>query len=52
MIQEEAKQLIKDAVEVNAQDIYILPREDCYEVYQRVGDQRRFVDYFEIEQCW
>ena len=33
MIQEEAKQLIKDAVEVNAQDIYILPREDCYEVY-------------------
>ena len=50
MIQEEAKQLIKDAVEVNAQDIYILPREDCYEVYQRVGDQRRFVDYFEIEQ--
>lgn len=50
MIQEKAKQLIKKAVEVNAQDIYILPRKHGYEVYQRVKDERQFVDYFETDQ--
>ena len=50
MVQDLAKKLIKNAVEVDAQDIYILPREDCYEVYQRVGDKREFVEYFATEQ--
>ena len=41
MIQEKAKQLIKDAVEKNVQDIYIVPKKEHYEIYQRVGDERQ-----------
>lgn len=43
MIQEKAKQLIKDAVEKNAQDIYIVPKKEHYEIYQSVGDERQFI---------
>ena len=43
MIQEKAKQLIKDAVEKNVQDIYIVPKKEHYEIYQRVGDERQFI---------
>ena len=38
MIQEKAKQLIKDAVEKNAQDIYIVPKKEHYEIYQIICD--------------
>lgn len=43
MIQEKAKQLIRDAVEKNAQDIYIIPKAENYEIYQRIGEKRQFI---------
>lgn len=46
MIQEFGKSLIKQGVERKAQDIYIIPKADCYEVYMRIGDERCFIaDY-------
>ncbi|HEN0898116.1 TPA: type II/IV secretion system protein, partial [Streptococcus agalactiae] len=41
MVQSLAKQVIHQAVEVNAQDIYIIPKGDCYELYMRIDDERR-----------
>lgn len=43
MVQELAKKIITQAVELDAQDIYVLPREDNYELYMRIGDDRRFM---------
>lgn len=40
MVQNQAKAIIKKAVDSKAQDIYLLPREDCYELLMRVGDTR------------
>ncbi|MGT2930012.1 competence type IV pilus ATPase ComGA [Streptococcus dentasini] len=49
MVQILGRQLIKQAVEWEAQDIYILPRGDTYKVYMRVGDERRFIDTYPTE---
>lgn len=46
MVQELAKELIKTAVAINAQDIYIIPKAKQYEVFMRVGDERRHIDVF------
>lgn len=44
MVQALAKQLIAQAVGFNAQDIYIIPRQREYDVFMRIGDDRRFID--------
>ena len=44
MVQSLAKQLIAQAVGFNAQDIYIIPRQREYDVFMRIGDDRRFID--------
>ncbi len=49
MVQNLAKEIIKDAVELNAQDIYMIPKGDHYELYMRVGDERRFVDVYDFD---
>ena len=46
MVQELAKDLIKTAVAANAQDIYIIPKARQYDVFMRIGDERRFIDVF------
>ncbi|MFC3928311.1 competence type IV pilus ATPase ComGA [Streptococcus caprae] len=43
MVQDIARSLIAKAVELEAQDIYIIPRESDYEVYMRIADERRFI---------
>ncbi|HFZ9512434.1 TPA: ATPase, T2SS/T4P/T4SS family [Streptococcus agalactiae] len=50
MVQSLAKHVIHQAVEVNAQDIYIIPKGDCYELYMRIDDERRFIDVFEFNR--
>ncbi|MBM7636726.1 competence type IV pilus ATPase ComGA [Streptococcus saliviloxodontae] len=50
MVQDLAKQIIGKAVEVNAQDIYLIPKEGSYELYMRIGDERRFCDVFEFDR--
>ncbi|MGT2801856.1 competence type IV pilus ATPase ComGA [Streptococcus henryi] len=50
MVQKLARKIIGQAVEVNAQDIYMIPRADYYELYMRIGDERRFIDEFESQQ--
>lgn len=47
MVQDLARKMISDAVEVSAQDIYVIPKGDHYELYMRVGDERRFIDVFD-----
>lgn len=43
MVQNIAKNIIEQAVRLGAQDIYILPREKVYEVFMRLGDERRML---------
>lgn len=50
MIQELAKRLIRQAEELQAQDIYILPRGTGYELLMRVGDDRRLIDVCESDR--
>lgn len=44
MVQELAKTIIRQAYDLNAQDIYMLPRDGEYELLLRVGDERRRLD--------
>lgn len=52
-IQDFAKELIRTAQKSQAQDIYILPRDEgLYKVYMRIGDNRQFVaDYAEADMA-
>ena len=43
MVQEIAKNIIYEALKQEAQDIYFLPREGCYHLYMRIGDERRLI---------
>lgn len=43
MIQNLAKKIIVQALELGAQDVYILPRDKLYEVFMRIGDERRLI---------
>lgn len=46
MIQDIAKQMIAHAVTERVSDLYLLPQEHHYQLYQRRGDQRSFIaDY-------
>ena len=50
MVQEFGKALIKQGIEADAQDIYIIPKADCYEIYMRIGDERRFISEHSHEE--
>ncbi|WP_161979742.1 competence type IV pilus ATPase ComGA [Streptococcus sp. S784/96/1] len=50
MVQELAKEIIQKAVELDAQDIYLLPREIDYELYMRIGDERRFMGEYDRDK--
>ena len=50
MVQELAQKMIKEAKELGAQDIYFVPKKACYEVYMRIGDERRFIDRYDFDQ--
>lgn len=47
MVQDLARKMISDAVEVSAQDIYVIPKGDRYELFMRIGDERRFINVFD-----
>lgn len=47
MVQDLGKKIIAQAVEEKAQDIYMIPRAEAYELYMRIGDDRRFIDDYE-----
>lgn len=47
MVQDLGKKIIAQAVEEKAQDIYMIPRAEAYELYMRIGDERRFIDDYE-----
>ena len=38
--------MIKNADSCGAQDIYVIPRQDNYELYMRVGQERRLIDVY------
>ena len=46
MVTEFAKEMIKNADSYGAQDIYVIPRQDNYELYMRVGQERRLIDVY------
>ena len=48
MVQEIAQKIIATAKEKKAQDIYFIPKEKCYELHMRVGDERCLVDSYEF----
>ena len=50
MVQEIAKKLIHMGKKEEAQDLYFIPRKEEYQVFMRVGDERRFVQSFPFEE--
>ena len=50
MVQEIAKKLIRMGKTEEAQDLYFIPRSEEYQVLMRVGDERRFVQTFPLEE--
>ncbi len=51
MIQNVAKNLIQEAVDVRASDIYLVPREDSYQLFRRVGDERLFLEDVDADEA-
>lgn len=50
MVQDLARLLIHEAKKENAQDIYIIPREEDYDVFMRIGDDRRFIETYGFDR--
>lgn len=50
MIQKLGQDIIKAGVLVGAQDIYLIPKGDNYELYFRVGDQRKLLESYTNDQ--
>ena len=48
MVQEIAKEMIRQARQEGAQDIYLIPKSTCYELYMRIGDERRFIKTYDF----
>lgn len=44
MVQDIAQTIIKMGGKKKAQDIYFTPKEDGYELYMRIGDERQFIE--------
>jgi len=51
MVQKIAQAIVRQAKEECAQDIYFVPKDDCYELYMRIGDERRFIQTYDFDQC-
>lgn len=49
MVQKIAKEMIQLARQEAAQDIYLIPKSSCYELYMRVGDERRFIQTYDFD---
>lgn len=49
MVQEIAKEMIQSARQEEAQDLYLIPKSSCYELYMRVGDERRFIQTYDFD---
>lgn len=49
MVQELGKKIIAEAVQSRAQDIYIIPKKKSYELYMRIGEERRFIDTYNYQ---
>ena len=49
MVQEIAKEMIQLARQEAAQDLYLIPKSSCYELYMRVGDERRFIQTYDFD---
>lgn len=47
MVQARAKQLIAAASQAKVSDVYILPREDDFDIYFRKGEERELIGHFE-----
>ena len=47
MVQKIAQAIVRQAKEECAQDIYFVPKDDCYELYMRIGDERRFIQTYD-----
>lgn len=43
MIQEKARKIIDEAVVARASDLYLVPREESYQLYHRIRDERVFL---------
>lgn len=50
MVQDIAQAIIKMGRERQAQDIYFVPKEDGYELYMRIGDERQFIGKRDFEE--
>lgn len=50
MVQNIAQAIICQAKEEQAQDIYVVPKENMYELYMRIGDERRFIQQYAFEE--
>ncbi|MEW4354597.1 competence type IV pilus ATPase ComGA [Streptococcus pneumoniae] len=50
MVQEIAQEIIKQARDKKAQDIYFIPKEDCYELHMRIGDERQLIGQYDFEK--
>ncbi|MBJ8350206.1 competence type IV pilus ATPase ComGA [Streptococcus zalophi] len=50
MIQEIGKNIIKQAVEKQAQDIYLIPKSNQYELYMRIKDDRKWIASYPYEE--
>lgn len=50
MVQEIAQSIIRMASNAEAQDIYFVPRSSDYQLFLRVGDERRFIETYQQEQ--
>ena len=49
MVQKIAKEMIQLARQEAAQDVYLIPKSTCYELYMRVGDERRFIQTYDFD---
>ncbi|EHJ52190.1 competence type IV pilus ATPase ComGA [Streptococcus macacae] len=47
MVQKLGKEIISKAVKEKVQDIYIVPKKDLYELYMRIGNERKFIDVYD-----
>lgn len=50
MVKDIAQAIIRMGREKEAQDIYFVPKEDGYELYMRIGDERQFVGKRDFEE--
>ena len=50
MAQELGKQIIGNALDENAQDIYMIPKDNCYGLFFPVGDERCFIGDFDSNE--